>query len=134
MITDNTTGAQWVARGGLRAAWGKVRKEYADYDGERASSFFGRVEGEVKRFQSKHIDWNPNAQSSIILTTNQAAYELRDALQCFAESVNMADTRYSPLGFNSNSFAHQAVEVLTGQRPLPQAWAPGSNYVLATAP
>ncbi|MFP4542362.1 MAG: hypothetical protein ACLFR7_12105, partial [Opitutales bacterium] len=130
MITDNTTGAQWAVRAGPRAAWGKVRSEYATYDGERASSFFGRVQADVKIFNSQHIDWNPGAKSSVIFTTYQAASDMVSNFQAFADSVNAANNPYSPLGLNSNSFAHQAAAQLGIQRPTPQAWAPGSNLVL----
>ena len=41
-------------------------------------------------------------------------------------NVGETDTR------NSNSFAHQAVEVVTGDRPKPAAWAPGSRKRLKT--
>ena len=42
--------------------------------------------------------------------------------------VNVAETDTR----NSNSFAHQAVEVVTGDRPKPAAWAPGSGKRLKT--
>ena len=42
--------------------------------------------------------------------------------------VNVAETDTR----NSNSFAHQAVGVVTGDRPKPAAWAPGSGKRLKT--
>ena len=41
-----------------------------------------------------------------------------------------AGVRYSPFGTNSNSFAHQAVQVLGLPNPTPQTWEPSWNVPL----
>ena len=53
-------------------------------------------------------------------------------LETFGKKVNAAEIPYRPVTRNSNSFAHQAVEVVTGDRPKPEAWAPGSGKRLKT--
>ena len=53
-------------------------------------------------------------------------------LDAFGKKVNAAQIPYRPVTRNRNSFAHQAVEVVTGDRPKPAAWAPGSRKRLKT--
>ena len=53
-------------------------------------------------------------------------------LEAFGKKVNASEIPYRPVTRNSNSFAHQAVGVVTGDRPKPAAWAPGSGKRLKT--
>ncbi len=61
----------------------------------------------------------------------QAAYrDFRDSLEGFERAVNAAGIPYNPFTRNSNSYAHQAVEVLGLPRPTPPVWAPAHGTVL----
>lgn len=68
--------------------------------------------------------------SVTVLTADMAQQAIVDQLSTFTSAVNNAQISYNPLIRNSNSFAYQAVEVLTGTRPPTQAWAPGAQTVL----
>ena len=60
------------------------------------------------------------------MSFGERAEELEGAREDVRVNVGETDMR------NSNSFAHQAVEVVTGDRPKPAAWAPGSRKRLKT--
>ena len=64
--------------------------------------------------------------------TKKSFDEVVSELETFGKKVNAAEIPYRPVTRNSNSFAHQAVEVVTGDRPKPAAWAPGSGKRLKT--
>ena len=67
-----------------------------------------------------------------VAETEQSFDEVVSKLEAFGKKVNAAEIPYRPVTRNSNSFAHQAVAVVTGDRPKPAAWAPGSGKRLKT--
>ena len=64
--------------------------------------------------------------------TEQSFDAVVSELETFGKKVNAAEIPYRHVTRNSNSFAHQAVEVVTGDRPKPAVWAPGSKKRLKT--
>ncbi len=61
---------------------------------------------------------------------NQSFLKAFVTLNEFAYKVNDAQIAYNPIGANSNSFAHQAIEELGYQRPVPSILAPGHDKTL----
>lgn len=68
--------------------------------------------------------------SQVVLTTDLAPQIIVDKLSTFTDGVNQAQNSYNPLLRNSNSFAYQAIEVLTRARPPTFVWAPGAQTEL----
>ncbi len=60
-------------------------------------------------------------------TVNGSYSEAKDALIEYGKKVNEAEIPYLPVSRNSNSFAYDAVELLTGNRPKEPALSPRSQ-------
>jgi hypothetical protein len=52
---------------------------------------------------------------------------IKERLENFGRSINDSEIPYLPVNRNSNSFAFQGIELLTGKRPSASGWAPGSK-------
>ncbi|RUO18183.1 hypothetical protein CWE08_11905 [Aliidiomarina iranensis] len=115
IVRDNMTGEEWIARAGP--------------GGEGGNAVFGSIKAKmVPNVLGSTEDYGAQINySQVVLTTNMAPQTIVDRLSTFKDVVNHAQISYNPLMRNSNSFAYQAVEVLTGARPTTDVWAPGSQ-------
>ena len=68
--------------------------------------------------------------SQVVLSTDIAAKVIVNQLSSYTSAINQSQISYNPLTRNSNSFAFQAVQNITGARPSSAAFAPGSTTLL----
>jgi RHS repeat-associated protein len=118
IVKDNVTGEEWISRAGP--------------GGDGGNRIFGSIKGITTR-NIKGATGDYGAQvnlSTTVLTTDLSSASVVDILSSFTASVNSSQISYNPLVRNSNSFAYQAVQTLTGARPPTQAWAPGAQTIL----
>jgi RHS repeat-associated protein len=117
-VRDNATGEEWISRAGP--------------GGEGGNPIFGSVKGiTIENVPNSTQDHGAQVNhSQVVLTTDMAPQTIVDKLSTFTDGVNQAQNSYNPLLRNSNSFAYQAIEVLTGARPPTVVWAPGAQTEL----
>lgn len=69
--------------------------------------------------------------NQLIHSTTADPTEIISKLRAFSNAVNQAQIGYNPFLRNSNSFAYQASEIITGRRPAAiGVIAPGSQTKL----
>ncbi|MCY4428260.1 MAG: hypothetical protein OXC05_14705 [Halieaceae bacterium] len=118
IVRDSVTGEEWITRGG--------------FGGKGGNPVFGSVKGVTTRNVAGSTgDYDAQINHSItVLTTDASPQAIVGQLSGFTSAVNNAQISYHPLVRNSNSFAYQAVQVLTGARPPTQVWVPGAQTAL----
>jgi RHS repeat-associated protein len=93
---------------------------------------FGTIVARADTFQERGLEW-PNAGPEPVPVAVHVVVPMNDEpagpyvaqLQEYTEAVNAAQVPYLGTRQNSNSFAHEAVEAVTGARPAPPVYAPG---------
>jgi RHS repeat-associated protein len=117
-ITNNQTGEVWIARAGP--------------GGPGGNWLFGSIKATVvPDVPGSTLDYGATVNGSqVMLNTNVDPATLVGQLSQFSNAVNQAQIGYNPLTQNSNSFAFQAIQLLTGSRPQSPVWAPASQTIL----
>ncbi|TQV82588.1 hypothetical protein FKG94_07600 [Exilibacterium tricleocarpae] len=118
IVRDNLTGEEWISRAGP--------------GGEGGNIAFGSIKAvTVRNVPGSTSDYGAQVNySQVVLTTDMAPQSIVNSLSSFTNSVNQAQISYNPFVRNSNSYANQAVQSLTGARPPTEVWAPGARGVL----
>jgi RHS repeat-associated protein len=121
VLTDND-GKQYYCRGGPEEG-----SSSGPIDG--SSGGYGKIVTQCGEYTRGTIDWTPDELPSVTIIDdpNKRAADYYDKLRDAMRRIEDRKINYDPFGCNSNSTAHDAIQVIGFPRPVAPVWAPGHN-------
>jgi hypothetical protein len=122
------------SRGSSRGSSGSGSNtaESSDSSRDTGGGPFGNIVTEYGEYTPDTIDWDPAARA-ITVSSGPETCALYAQLQAQVDAIESSNTRYNPLGPNSNSTVFTALRNVGITPQAPEGvWAPGADDVIDT--